>query len=184
MERFPFLARRIKPTGFPLSVRWIEEIHKYFKPCKRKDEQMENTFDNMMLDQINWSPYDPIRLQMTEKFEDQLLLRYAVVPCINFYTIHMVRPDICYRQLGLEADEVGYVKIPTERKFVKPSVHKGMDLRCYGGYDTGKKKKEYNYAEFNKMWDDRFKCLVINATWGCVFGIRWHLELAVWLKSS
>ncbi|MCI50722.1 hypothetical protein A2U01_0071966, partial [Trifolium medium] len=37
-----------------------------------------------------------------------------------------------------------------------------MDLRCYGGYHTGKRKKEYDYEKFNKMWDDRFNYLVTN----------------------
>ncbi|KAK2402244.1 hypothetical protein QL285_051781 [Trifolium repens] len=107
-------------------------------------------------------PYGSNRLQVPRNFEDQLLLKYAVAPCIDFYSIHMVRPGLCYRQLGLAEDGVRYIDVP-KRSLLKPCVNKGMGLRSYvRGINKKKKMKEYNYAELNEMWANRLSYLVID----------------------
>jgi hypothetical protein len=58
----------------------------------------------MTVGDINWMSYGSNRLPVPRYFEHQLLLKYAVAPCIDFYSIHMVRPDLCYRELGLVED--------------------------------------------------------------------------------
>ena len=95
--------------------------------------------------------YGSNKLQVPTNFEDQLLLKYAVAPCIDFYSIHMVRPDLCYRQLGLEEDGVRDIDVP-KRSLLKPYANKGMDLGSYvGGINRKRKKKKYKYSELNEM---------------------------------
>jgi hypothetical protein len=59
---------------------------KYIRPSiKRKNvEKLEEEFKNMTVDDINWMPYGSNRLQVPRNFEDQLLLKYVVAPCIDF----------------------------------------------------------------------------------------------------
>jgi hypothetical protein len=134
---------------------------KYFRPSiKRKNvEQLEEEFKNMTVNDINWMSYGSNGLQVPRNFEDRLLLKYAVAPCIDFYSIHMIRPDLCYRQLGLAEDGVRHIDVPN-RSLLKPCVNKGMDFKSYvRGIN---KKKEYNYAELNEMWANRLSYLVID----------------------
>jgi hypothetical protein len=59
---------------------------KYFRPSiKRKNvEKLEEEFKNMTVDDINWMPCGSNRLQVPRNFEDQLLLKYVMAPCIDF----------------------------------------------------------------------------------------------------
>jgi hypothetical protein len=85
----------ILTTEVPLSLGWIDVLVNHFKLSKKREryEELEGEFNNMLEDNINWQPY--IRLQVSRDFEDQLsLLKYAVVPCIDFYNAYMVLPDI------------------------------------------------------------------------------------------
>jgi len=106
----------------------------------------------MTVDDINWMPYSSNRLQVPRNFEDHLLLKYAVAPYIDFYSIHMVSPDLCYRQLGLEENGARDIDVP-KRSLLKPYANKGMDLGSYvGGINRKrKKKKKYKYSELNEM---------------------------------
>jgi hypothetical protein len=165
LECFPILTRQLVPiltTEVPLSLGWIDVLVNHFKLSKKRKpyEELEEKFNNMLEDNINWRSY--IRLQVSRDFEDQLnLLKYSVVPCIDFYNAYMIRPDICDRQLGLTQEEVKPIKIP-EKLLVKPSVHKNIDLRSYVGGDTrDKKKKVYTYPQLHEMWANRFAHSVI-----------------------
>ncbi|XP_057444839.1 uncharacterized protein LOC130737086 [Lotus japonicus] len=171
LVRFPTLTQEIVPapnlpTELPLSLGWIEVLAKEFRPAKKRKnaKQLEQEFNNMTVVDITWMPYDSNRLEVPSSYEVQLRLsKYAVAPCINFYSIHMVRPDLCYRQLGLAEDDVRRIDVP-KRSLVNPSTNKGMDLKSYaGGINRKKKKKEYNYAELNEMWANKLSYLVYQA---------------------
>ncbi|RHN50324.1 putative protein-serine/threonine phosphatase [Medicago truncatula] len=165
LERFPILTRELVldlPTKVPLSLGWIDMIVNHFRPksSKRKSyAELEGNFNNMSVEEINWMPYN--RVKVSRDFEDQLRLRYVVAPCINFYSAYMVRPDICYRQLGLAQEEVKSIEIPN-KLLLKPSALKGIDLRSYVGGETGpKKKKVYTYPQLHEMWANRFTQSII-----------------------
>ena len=97
LERFPILTRELVlelPAEVPLSLGWIDVIVKHFrlKSSKRKSSaELEGDFNNMLVEEINWMPYDRV-VQVSRDFEDQLRLRYVVAPCIDFYSAYMVRP--------------------------------------------------------------------------------------------
>lgn len=101
LERFPCLTQEKipnLPTDFPLSLGWIDVIAKQFNTSIKRKTVEQLQID--IMENIKWMPYSSDRLQVPRDIEDQLILRYVVVPCINFFQVHMVRPDLCYRQLG------------------------------------------------------------------------------------
>jgi len=123
--------------------------HFRLKSSRRKSyAELERDFNSMLEQEINWMSYDRV-VQVSRDFEDQRRLRYVVAPCIDFYSAYMVRPDICYRQLGLAQDEMQPIEIP-KKLLLKPSALKGIDLRSYvGGETEPKKKKVYTYPQLH-----------------------------------
>ncbi|XP_057428868.1 protein MAIN-LIKE 1-like isoform X4 [Lotus japonicus] len=101
---------------------------------------------------VTWNPYE--RLALSQDDVNQLRAKYAMVPIICYQTVCLNRPDICFKQLGLEV--VNVFAIP-KMKVVQPSKHKDIDWRLYEGHG-----KTYNYPELNGMWTNRFSYLVTN----------------------
>lgn len=88
--------------------------------------------------------------------DHQLRMRYAMVPCIYFFVAHMVRPDLCFKQLGLEANTVNQNLVVPKVNVIKQNRQKDIDLRVY----TGSKKNKCNYKELNDMWANRDRYIV------------------------
>jgi hypothetical protein len=145
LERFPCLTQGMMPnlpTAFPLSLGWIDVIANQLNISNRRKTVQQWRAD-IMENNIEWKPYSSDRLRVPRDIEDQLILRYVVVPCINFFQVCMVRPDICFRQLGIEGD-LKQVVVP-ERNLIKFSTSKGIDMRSYVG------RKKCNYRQLNNF---------------------------------
>jgi hypothetical protein len=130
------------PTAFPLSLGWIDVIANQLNISNRRKTVQQWRAD-IMENNIERRPYSSDRLRVPRDIEDQLILRYVVVPALIFFQVCMVRPDICFRQLGIEGD-LKQVVVP-ERNLIKFSTSKGIDMRSYVG------RKKCNYRQLNNF---------------------------------
>lgn len=162
LERFKFLHVEILhgvelANETPLLTKWVKVVFDHLRPSKKilMENVFNGKFDELNEDDINWSPYD-----FHAPYEQQLRrLKYAVVPCINFYDIAMVRPDICYRQLGLQQGDVTrQFDIPL-KQLTNPNGNP-INLATFNAVHR-KTKKKCCYLEMNQRWANRFSYLVI-----------------------
>ncbi|XP_057428866.1 protein MAIN-LIKE 1-like isoform X3 [Lotus japonicus] len=183
LERFPFIKNAfVLPPIQPLFLTWIDVVYtnfknkhtktkvedyiKLFSRMKEEDVTFILIFINLIIIigsilsnivnfyvcKVTWNPYE--RLALSQDDVNQLRAKYAMVPIICYQTVCLNRPDICFKQLGLEV--VNVFAIP-KMKVVQPSKHKDIDWRLYEGHG-----KTYNYPELNGMWTNRFSYLVTN----------------------
>lgn len=75
---------------------------------------------------------------------------YAYVPCICFEAIAINRPDLCYKQLGLEKTDLHKLHGLARMKLKQQSKFKGKNW----------KKCNKTYMNANRMWTERNQRLV------------------------
>ncbi|CAJ2636746.1 unnamed protein product [Trifolium pratense] len=128
------------PFGFPLMVGWVEISHaKLRKNTLTNVEIFSEQLSNVKNENVDWCPYKRDGCGLPNELEHQTWMVYAKVYSICFENIAKHPVDVCWRQLGLEKEEVrtDLTKLK-DVKLQKRGPKKDKDWRstkCYKPYN-------------------------------------------------
>ncbi|CAH8277322.1 unnamed protein product [Arabidopsis lyrata] len=126
LERFPDLRERCGssplPSGFPLILGWMEALSKPNTDTKNVTsvEDYQKKLQEMKEKDVVWQPYKNRDLKLSEKYASQLPMVFSRTPCSCFNEGAYNRPDVCFKQLGLEKSQF---------KTLCPKIKKGTKLK-------------------------------------------------------